>query len=84
MAAPAARTPQPTAGIPRRLKLALVELGGVAVMLAGGRMLITGDVLGLPTVAYGVDLLVRPSARRLPRVDTLANLVMRWRGRPGP
>jgi hypothetical protein len=75
---------QPTHCIPRRLKLAVVEISGLAVIVTGVGMLLSGTLVGLPVVAYGADLMMRPAARRLPRTDILTDLIMRWRKGAGP
>jgi hypothetical protein len=70
-------------GIPRRLKLALVEATGLTVMVVGAWMLVSGNLIGLFVVAFGADLVIRPTARRLPRRGALTDFLVRWRNGPG-
>jgi hypothetical protein len=80
-----------SAGLPRRLKLLIIELAGIAMMVAG----LLALFLGMPPhlsnpfgvlllVLAGVDLLLRPGARRKPpRVDRLVlKAIDRWRSPP--
>jgi hypothetical protein len=39
---------------------------------------------GVGLVILGVELIVRPSARRLPRIERAVKLVLRWRAGLGP
>lgn len=76
------QTTRPSAGLPPRLKLLIVELAGIALMAVGFRALVLGQpLIGLPLVPLGADLLLRPGARRrVPRLDRLLlKLVDRWR-----
>jgi hypothetical protein len=89
------QTPRPTGGLPPRLKLLIVELAGIAMMVGGIYVLFDARARDYPMVAvpltlalvgFGVDLLLRPGARRrLPRVDKLLfKAIDRWRAPPTP
>ena len=76
-------------GLPRAHALAAVQFGGLCLAVAGFVLMFQGGgVLGLVPVLYGFDVVVRPSARRLPRsgavTDMLFGLVERWKGPPAP
>ena len=72
-------TPKSTtrSGLPRWLTLVLIQLAGIALMVVGFEALVhdggfIGKPFGLLVVLTGVDLLLRPDARRRPpRVDQL-------------
>lgn len=84
-------TVRPPAGLPRRLKLLIIESAGIVVMAAGLRAVLLGPpLLGVPLalalVPFGADLLLRPGApRRSPRLDrVMLKLLDRRRSPPGP
>jgi hypothetical protein len=76
-------------GLPRRLTLLIIQIAGIALMVVGFQALVYGDVFlgkpfGLVVVLTGVDLLLRPGARRRPpQVDQLL-LKLLERRRPPP
>jgi hypothetical protein len=86
------RPSQPPANaLPRWLTLLIIQLTGIAMVVVGFHPLIYGDVFlakpfGLVLVLTGVDLLLRPGARRkVPRLDKLLlKLVDHWRAPPVP
>jgi len=59
-------------------------VAGIAVVCAGGWQLLTDNFLWLGVLLAGVDLLLRPDARRkVPRVDKLTLKELdRWRSPP--
>jgi hypothetical protein len=71
-------TPRPTAVLPQRLKVLIIEIVGIATMAAGVDALYRGNpFVGLPLVPLGVDLLLRPATRRrLPSAERLVARLM--------
>jgi hypothetical protein len=71
-------TPHPTAVLPPRLKLLIIEFVGIATMAVGVDALYRGNLfVGLPLVPLGGDLLLRPAARRrLPSLERLVSRVL--------
>ena len=80
-------TPRPTAVLPPRLKLLIIECAGIAMIVVGVDALYGGNLfVGLPLVPLGGDLLLRPAARRrLPSLERLMSRLLvgrRDRDRP--
>ena len=78
---------RPSAGLPPRLKLFIVELAGIALMGAGCRALLLGPIvlglpLGLSLVLAGANLLLDPAGRRKTLERVLLKLLDRWRAPP--
>lgn len=70
-------------GFPLRLTLVIVQTVGIAMTVLGCRALAEGGAFAFLIVLGGVDLIVRPRARRLPSANRIAELVLqcvdRWR-----
>ena len=74
-----------TSGLPRRVKLALVEVGGAVLFVVGVMLLVKqGQEYGLLVSIVGANLVMRPMARRLPRAESITDFLLRWRGGAGP
>jgi hypothetical protein len=53
-----------------------VQLAGVGLIVLGFTFVAGRIPLGILTIAYGIDLVVRPAARRLPRWEALSALAL--------
>lgn len=63
-----------------RLDLVLLKVAGFVIIGIGCGWLIAGSLFGVGIAAFGIDVVARPTARRLPRAGALVELVLqRWR-----
>jgi hypothetical protein len=72
---------RPAHGIPRRLKLAFAELVGAGIAYTGWSHYNSGDRYGILAVTLGIEVLLRPAARRLPRAGAIADWLLKITGR---
>lgn len=76
---------QPTTGFAKSHKLRLVELTGLALIGSGIWTLICDHQMygGSALVAFGIDVIVRPNARRMPDTNRIADFVLSFRASSG-